>query len=265
MTTCAYCVIVSLCHCVTVSLSHCATVHMFDRCNHTGSQSERENRERGRNRDTRLSRYDSVCILCHCVTMSLCHCPTVPLFTCLTDVIAQDPRVKKRTESEGAIETHVSQGMTACAYCVTVSLCHCVTVSLSHCVTVHMFDRCDHTGSQSEKENRERARNRDTRLPRYDSVCILCHCVTVSLCHCPSVSPFTCLTDVITQDPRMKIRTESERAIETHVSQGMTVCAYCVHIVSLCHCVTVPPFTCSLSLCHSPPPPHPPCHVLVHS
>ena len=33
---------------------------------------------------------------------------------------------------EGAIETHVSQGMTACAYCFAVSLCHCVTVPLCH-------------------------------------------------------------------------------------------------------------------------------------
>ena len=100
------------------------------------------------------------------------------------------------------------------------------------------------------------------RLSRYDNVCILCRRVTVSLCHCPTVSPFTCLTDVITQQHQNKFSFPSEDASETHVSQGMTTCAYCVAVslyhcvtVSLCHCPTVTPLTCSLSLCH-PPPPH---------
>ena len=66
----------------------------------------------------------------------------------------------------------------------------------------------------------------------------------------------------------MKIRTETDLAIETHVSQGMTVCAYCV-AVSLCHCVTVSLSHCAtvhmFTIVVPPPPPHPPCHVLVHS
>ena len=112
---------------------------MFDRCDHIASPKQIQRPERGRKRDTRLSRYDSVCILCRCVTVSLCHCPTVSPFTCLTDVITQHPRNKFSFPSEGASGTYVSQGMTACAYCVAVSLCHCVTVSLSHCATVDMF------------------------------------------------------------------------------------------------------------------------------
>ena len=116
----------------TSSASGDSSDSAFDRCDHTAAPKQIQLPERGRKRDTRLSRYDSVCILCRCVTVSLCHCPTVSPFTCLTDVITQQHRNKFSFPSEGASETHVSQGMTACAYCVAVSLCHCVTVPLCH-------------------------------------------------------------------------------------------------------------------------------------
>ena len=106
-----------------------------------------------------------------------------------------NPKIKDKTEAEPAIETHVSQGMTVCAYCVAVSLCQCVTVSLCHCPTLPLF------------------------------------------------------TDVITRNPEIKDKSKAERATETHVSQGMTVCAYCV-AVSFRHCVTVSPCHCVT------PPPH---------
>ena len=92
--------------------------------------------------------------------LPLSYCATVHMFT---DVITQDPRIKDKTEAEPAIETHVSQGMTVCAYCVTVSFCHCVTASLCHppphrvmCWYIHeiVAAPCVHT------------------------------CITWSLCHC---------------------------------------------------------------------------------
>ena len=55
------------------------------------------------------------------VNVSPCHSPTVPLFT---DVITQRNVNTEPRNAEPATETHVSQGMTVCAYCVTVSMCH---------------------------------------------------------------------------------------------------------------------------------------------
>ena len=77
--------------------------------------------------------------------------------------------------------------------------------------------------------------NRDTRLSRYKSVCIPCHCVNVSMCLRPT---FHRCDPTESQDHRRKqCRTRNR---DTRLSRYDIMCI-------LCHYVTV-------SLCHSPPP-----------
>ena len=138
----------SLCHCVTVSLSHCVTVPMFDRCDHPAAPKLIQLPERGRKRDARLSRYDNVCILCRCVTVSLCHCVTVSLSHCDTADMFTVTVPSPPPPTVSCVGTLMKLSLPP--VCIHVSHGHCLTVSLSTVLRCHQFKSRTSTGPPSE-------------------------------------------------------------------------------------------------------------------